>query len=432
MGFLPLILLCGYMVLILIRPMDWWEPLLGYELVNYTAIATFFVALPTVLERYRTVWSNVVQFKLALIFLIAASFSWLSRFWFGGTLMTFQELGKIIFFFALLLMMISNQRNWGIVLWCLLLCVAWLAVHAILQHHTGLGFGDKPPLTRWLDREEGIQVHQAIAFGTFEDPNDLCLILVVAIPLFYVQYKTLDNPAQKAIALAGVGLCSYGAWTTNSRGGVVAIFGMLASYAIVRTKGIRRYLLATAAISIVTVLAPSRFGRGLGGRDRSILWGDGLAMFKDNPLFGVGYKMFSEYASERKVTHNTYVHTLAELGLIGYVPFFLLFYVTLVQLRRAIRYKEILSPKDNLQLAGLFSALSGYFTGVYFLSRQYQHILYLILALAITAVHIICEKHGLREQVTGKQNHDLRWGTLWAVGSVVVIWITIRIVNAIS
>jgi O-antigen ligase len=307
-----------------------------------------------------------------------------------------------------------------------------MAINAILQHHQGRGFGDSEPLWRIRNRLTGEGVYQARGVGTFEDPNDLCLVLVVGISLFYAHFRLEPNPVWKAIALAGLALCGYGAWCTNSRGGIVAIFGMLAAYAIVRTKGLRRYLMAATAISIVTVLAPSRFGGSMVGRDRSILWGDGLAMFKANPLFGVGYGDFTSYSSEHLVAHNTYIHTLAELGIVGYLPLFLLLYLTMIQLRRTIQCKDLISKQDYFLLTGLFSALSGYFVGMYFLSRQYQHILYLMLSLAITAVHVIASRYGLTEKIFGQTRRDVRYGLLWGAASILVLWSSTRFVNAIS
>lgn len=422
-----------YIFLILVRPMDWWTPVLNWQLVTAAAIGTFAVGARIILDRFPIVWQRIPELKVAIAFLVAAMLSWASKFYIRGTQLVFEDLGRVMFFFVVVLTLTRSMREYRFLIWTFLFCAAWMSLHAALQHHTGIGFGGQPVRWRWRRTADGgTWVTQAVAFGTFDDPNDLCLVLIVAIPLFYVQYKTLPNPIHKAIALLGAVLTAYGAWCTNSRGGVVGIFGMVAAYAIARAKGIRRYVMAAVAISIVLVLAPSRFGGGMVGRDRSILWGEGLWMFKENPLFGVGYSDFSSYSSDHLVTHNTYIHTLAEMGLVGYLPLFLLFYLTMVHLRRVIRLRQAISADDYLLLTGLFAALSGYLTGLYFLSRQYQHILYLILALAITATYLISRDHGLYEQVYKPLGKDIRNGLVIGLTSVLVFWTTTRIVNALS
>jgi O-antigen ligase len=424
------LILAVYIAVILVRPMDWWEPILGWQLVTVGAVATFAVGWSVVLGRFRRIWREVPQLKLAIVFLVGTVLSWLPRLWFGGMQHTFQEFGKVIFFFVLLLTLVGSRHDYKFLLWAFLLSVGWMAIHAILQHHLGVGFGDQAPL--WRSRGDGEYVLQSIAFGTFNDPNDLCLVLVFAIPLFYVQFKTSLNPVQKLSSLAGVILCAYAAYCTNSRGGVVTVFGMLVAYTLARLKGMKRYLMGSAAVGLVTILAPSRFSGSMAGRDRSILWGDGLAMFKSSPLFGMGYGQFTDYSSEHLVAHNTYIHTLAELGLVGYLPLFLILYLTIVQLRRLIRLRNQIPHSEYLLLTGIFSALSGYFTGMYFVSRQYQHILYVVLSLAIILVYVLCENYGLKPQVFGTVKKDLRQGLLWGLGSVVVMWVTVRLVNAIS
>jgi O-antigen ligase len=426
------VLLGIYIAIILIRPMDWWAPLLGIELLTVMAVVTFFTGFPAVLGRFQLVWQRAPQVKLAVAFLLAAMLSWAARFWFAGAQTAFTDVGKVIFFFLLILLLTKDRRACYVLLWTFLLCIAWMAIHAILQQHTGAGFGNQEPRYHGRNPETGAYIRRAVAFGTFHDPNDLCLILVVGIPLFFAQYQIASNPIRKAIALTGAALCLFGAWATNSRGGVVAIFGMLTAYSLTRIKGIKRYLLAAVAISLVTILAPTRFAGGLKGKDRSTLWGEGLAYFKSNPLFGIGYNDFTTYSTDHLVAHNTYIHTLAELGLVGYLPLFLMLYLTMIQLRRLIRLKEHVSTQDHLLLCSIFSALVGYLTGIYFISRQYQHILYVLLAIAITTTHMICNQYNLYQHLRNSLRTDTIYGLFWGLASVIVIWFTVRAANALS
>jgi len=259
------------------------------------------------------------------------------------------------------------------------------------------------------------------------------LVLVVGIPLFYVLFKTSTNPIQKLFSISGAILSAYGAWCTNSRGGVVAAFGMIGAFVIVRLHGIKRYVTAAFGFSVVAVLAPSRFGGGgFIGKDRSALWGDGLNMFKTNPLFGVGYGAFINHTDRNQVAHNSFVHTLAEGGLVGYLLFFLLLYLTMVHLRRLINQQQMISKTDHQVLSGVFAALAGDFTAMYFISRQYQHIFYTLLAITIVLTYLTSIKYDLRSQVYEPAGRDIRKGLLWGLGSIGVLWVTVRIANQIS
>ena len=422
-----------YVIIIMIRPMDWWEPVFNWQFVSIGAILTGLVGAPTLMRRFKTVWQQVPQLKIALLFWFGLILSFASKLNFTGTLLVFQEFGKVIFFFVLLLILVENLRGVNTLLLALQVGIIFWAIHAILQHNTGFGFGNKPP-SRRIHSVTGEEIFQARAFGTFDDPNDLCLILVVGIPLFYVLFKTGANPLQKLFAVSGAILCPYAAWCTNSRGGVIAAFGMIGAFVIVSMRGIKRYLTVGFAFGIVSVLAPSRFsgGGGMSGRDRSELWGDGLNMFKSNPLFGVGYGQFQEVTSRAQIAHNSFINTLAEGGLVGYLPFFLLLYLTMLHLRRLINQKQIISKNDRQLLSGVFAAQAGDFTAMYFISRQYQHILYALLAITIVVTYLISHKYDLQDLVFGPVKKDIRTGLLLGLGSIVVLWITVRIANQIG
>ena len=432
---MAVLILAVYIVLILIRPMDWWEPVLKWQLVTIGAVAVFIVGMPKVLGRIRFVWETLPQMKMAVWFLIGAVFSWVPQFWFGGMQNAFVDVGKVIFFFLLILTLVNTPKDQRILLWTILFCVMWLSIHAIRQYIYGYGFGNQAPLPRLRDTEIGPEagyIFQSKAFGTFDDPNDLCTILVVAIPLFYIQLRAASNWVLKIISLGGVVMAAFAAWCTNSRGGVIAIFGMTATYVISRTTGYKRIITLAVAVTCITIVAPSRFGGGVTSKDRATLWGDGLAMFKDHPLFGVGYYNFQEYSSEGKVAHNTFIHTLAELGLFGYLPLFMMLYLTVLHLRRLINRRNLISRNDFVLAVGTYAALVGYLTGLYFVSRMYQHIFYIILGLSITTAYTISARYGLQEQVYGQSRKDLRRGLIWGLGSVVIMWVTVRLANMVG
>jgi len=428
---MPTFLLAIYTVLVLIRPMDWWEPILEWQLVTVAAIATLLVTFPQILEETGLLWRSLPEIKMGAGWVLGAVASYLPIFWLEGMSTIFQELGKIYVYFFLIYLLGRTPQGYRILLWAVLGSTIFMAIHAVLQHYRGVGFGNLAPLWRVRDPETGEGVWQARAFGTFEDPNDLCLVFIISIPLLYAEYKSASAPLLRGLALGAIPLLGYGVFLTNSRGGYLSILAMVSAYLMARTKGFKRWFLLAFSIFFLTVFAPSRFAAGfVGQQDRSILWGDGVAMFKANPFFGVGFYNFTEYSNEHKVAHNTYVHVLAETGIIGYVPFFLMIYFSVLHLRRAMNLGPLLAKQDRVQLAGIFSAAVGFYTALYFLSRQYVHITYIVTALVGVKAVGACRTPEMFNAVFTQTGKDWRNALLWALGSIGFMWVTIRIVNA--
>lgn len=420
-------LLCIYVALIFVRPMEWWAPMRGETLVLFAAAATMFAALPRLLNDHFVMW-RLPEVKLGLFLLMAASLSWLYPFWGTGIIDTFLDFGKIIFLYIMVVLLARYPKYFRWLLWTVVLCVAWMAIHGVLQAHTGAGFGNLRPFPR---REEGKIVYQIIAFGIFNDPNDLCLAFICVLPLLYALYRSSSSLVGRLAAAGIIPLALYGAWLTNSRGGVVGLLGMMGAYAMVRVKGIYRWIVISAGVLMVTVVAPSRFARGMSvDLGRVNAWGDGITAFKSYPIFGVGYGAFGDYSD--KVAHNSFIHTLTELGLFGYIPWFMLIALTLLHLRRAIALRENVTARDHFLLSGLFSALVGYLTAVYFLSRQYNPVLYIFLGLAIGQVWIACRDRENYLQVFGPIKQDMKRCFQLCIASIPVMWITVRIANSLG
>ena len=56
-------------------------------------------------------------------------------------------------------------------------------------------------------------------------------------------------------------------------------------------------------------------------------------MLKSKPVFGVGYGRFTEF--HRKVAHNSFVQTAAELGMLGAFVFIAIYDCSILHRRRA-------------------------------------------------------------------------------------------------
>lgn len=68
----------------------------------------------------------------------------------------------------------------------------------------------------------------------------------------------------------------------------------------------------------------------------------GLSTFMDNPFFGVGSNNFVVLFPGTGYTHNNYIEILANLGIVGFLPFYLMYFVLIKKIskisNKSIRY----------------------------------------------------------------------------------------------
>jgi O-antigen ligase len=139
-----------------------------------------------------------------------------------------------------------------------------------------------------------------------------------------------------------------------------------------------------AAIVALPVLA-------LGGRSdeaaaqstqqRYEAWAQGLTMWKQSPVFGVGAGQFGEH--HYLTAHNSFVLTLAETGFIGLVLFTTMIYISIKSLVVGLRELKDTPGAAAAQVWGM--ALLGSFVGALFsistLSFAYKSVLWIMFAL---------------------------------------------------
>src|SRR5258706_10680003 len=190
-------LLGVYIALIFIRPQEWIPEVKNWALVNYAALATLFSSMPRFLQDHQELWRRVPQVRVAIIMLFGVTFCYLPQMWLFGMRHTFQEFGKVVILYLLVVLLARNRPTFQMLLWIILLCVAWMAIHGVLEIHRGFGFGGQKPM--WRKSHEAYQI---VAYGIFDDPNDLCMVFVFTLPLLIAAYRTANNAITKSIALA--------------------------------------------------------------------------------------------------------------------------------------------------------------------------------------------------------------------------------------
>jgi O-antigen ligase len=216
--------------------------------------------------------------------------------------------------------------------------------------------------------------------GTLQDPNELALVIGIALPLalaFYDRRRSVARLLLVALAFAAIGACVY---FTQSRGGQLVFLSVLAVYFV------RRFGFARGALVGVVLALPVLFlgGRGGAGSDaesstleRLECWWVGLQLSRTSPIFGVGMGRFIEH--HYLTAHNSLILVLAELGLPGMLLWTSIVYVALKIAVRGMRPE--MAPVARTWALALLASTTGLVVGTFFLSFAYKDIFWIYIGL---------------------------------------------------
>ncbi len=252
--------------------------------------------------------------------------------------------------------------------------------------------------------------------GFFANASDfgvgMCIVFPVAGYLFFARESKLIRMllfASTLTFLAAILVC-------GSRG---ALVGALATGAAALLRNPRKsaalMMLVIVIVGIVYFLPEASKDRVESGmtwkqdgtaRHRIYLWKQGLKMFRDYPIFGVGPHNYSIVRFERYnendpnpgpfVSHSVYIEALTELGLIGLVPLVLLF-ILFFRLNTLTR-KHILATdpagKQNFYYClalGLDLGMIGFMASAAFVSVLYYPHIWLLLSLSASLHTVVVQ-----------------------------------------
>ncbi len=243
------------------------------------------------------------------------------------------------------------------------------------------------------------------AAGPIEDPNDFAYLMVCALPL--ACYLLTEQKSRRVIWATCCVLLTAATLATLSRGALVGL-AALAPWAVLT----RRVPLSGLLLGVVTVLsvagvafmlwAPLLNDRlSMKGRiadknvtAREALWTGAVMMAADRPLIGVGPGRFGLESpgyvrnnpiplGDNPVVHNSYLHVLAEIGLLGVIGFVGFLVSSWRLLARGRRRAISIGDRDGRRLATAMQAslVVAVVAGA-FLSEQFTTPFWMIGALA--------------------------------------------------
>lgn len=320
---------------------------------------------------------------LAAIVLSHLSHLDLDRAWEG-----FTDFGKVVLYYFLFTVVINSPARLRSYLGWIVAFALILTTIAMLEYHGYVDFPAVEPVgDNEIDPESGqtVTVYRLCSSGIYNDPNDLCLILLMGMLCCVYAATDRSRGLLRVAWLAPIGVFGYALMLTHSRGGFLAMIGSVAVLAEARFGWRRALPLLFIAIPAFVVLFAGRQTNistsDDTGQDRIQLWSAGLDLFRRSPLFGSGWGTYAEEVG--LVAHNSFVHGFAELGLFGGALFLNAFLEGVLAIRRlAGRDAEIGDPGLRHLRPYLLAMISAYCFGSLTISRNYVVPTYMTLGLA--------------------------------------------------
>lgn len=414
-----------FVALLYLRPIEAFAPELSpYRPMMFLSLATLAVSLASAFVGGAAA-ARRQPIGLLLAFAAAIALSQIWAGWAGGALTALGDFSISAILFVTTLINVNGMRRLRVSCAVLAACIVVQSAAAIAAYHTGF-MADKLVVQQSAgedaqaaapadalnpivpaDDKSGTRLWRVRSLGFFADPNDFAQGIVVALPFvaaLYLRRRALRDLL--LIVIPGAALL-YALFLTHSRGALVGLAGML-FFGASRAWGTARAAALLVVIGSAALVLNFTGGRAYADDDsasgRIDAWVQGLRMLQERPLFGVGYHNFTEY--NPLTAHNSYVLCFAELGLVGYIVWLGMLFVSARRINQAFALSPIGSD-ERRWASVLSSALVGFLACAFFLSRTYEPLLYHMLALCLAAAY--CTERILAPEAAAQLRMPVRW-----------------------
>ncbi len=380
-----------YMFLYYLRPTEWVPGIIGAPLLMVIGVVSLLIlGFGAVSRKFPNIFTGQIE-KTMFGLTAAVLLSHISHGYIGGAIDSFNKFLPTITGFLLVISYINSRQRLKLFIMLILGLTLFLAYEGWLQHTTGFAHGSLEALIENKEQLEGssIKVTRIRWYGVFNDPNDLGLALVLVIP-FLLNMLLQRNYMLPLLALPTIITAIY---YTNSRGTILAGLVGISSYFVIKYRSTKGVMIGIVFASALFLLGPSRMSSISAAEEsaygRIEAWYEAYQMFKSNPLFGVGYGAFTDYHD--LTAHNSFVLVMAELGFTGLFFFIGLFYFAYYWLWQNIMKNKSgqIYGVDLGLISAAYASLTGMMTSMFFLSRAYILLPFMMLALVISITRII-------------------------------------------
>ena len=401
-----------------VRPAELIPDVYGWPIYEFLVVACLCASFPQVFAQLsrNSLRDNPIT-ACVLGVLVAVVLSHLSHLYIWGARTWGWQFSKIVLYYLLLVATVNSaQRLRSFLRWLFLFILA-TAVLALLNFYGLVEFSSIGIL---VERGAASATGEVSAIprlrstGVFNDPNDLAMILAagaaIGLTAFLSAGSGLPFPGPylptsplgptacwssgsgflRFFWLPPVGVFLYGIYLTQSRGGLLSLLASLGTVFYFRWGWKRALLFGALATALLFAVAKGRItslsqALEVGtGQSRVQIWAEGLRLFRQRPVFGIGTGNYAEEVG--LVAHNSFLQCFAELGFFGGAMFLGAFAAALVMLYRLWRgpLSSVLRPL-HLSISAILVA---FIVSMLSLSRPYVVPGYLVLGLATALVAV--------------------------------------------
>jgi probable O-glycosylation ligase (exosortase A-associated) len=240
------------------------------------------------------------------------------------------------------------------------------------------------------------------------DPNYFAASALLCLPLAFYFARSSTWRWMRWYCAAAVLLILAGITVSASRGGLLGLIVIVPFMIWHSKRRVLTFILVLALVGAFLVFMPTsgldrlrQTRTGDGAEEvRITLWKAAWKMFRDNPITGVGYTRFRDYAPrylDRDVgtgylVHNQYLELLAEMGLPGllaYLGVLVGTWVALGRMRRDARHAGAAFLVDAA--SGIQIGLIGYAVAVFFLSANFLRLSWFMVAVTASMQVLVAD-----------------------------------------
>ncbi|MEQ9620238.1 MAG: O-antigen ligase family protein [Deltaproteobacteria bacterium] len=250
--------------------------------------------------------------------------------------------------------------------------------------------------------------------GLWGDQNEFAAILLVLIPISLTLFYISKNRVLKIILAFYSVVLLIGFVLTYSRGGFTA-FGVMIILGLFKlVKGQNRTKILAIAIpclivafiafyytfadefitrmETLRVLESPESVRAESSLARRYYYYFELSpkLFIEHPILGVGYRGFQFHNIYNQITHNTFLEVLTGTGLLGFIPFIMILFLTWKELRRVEFIAQ--NNENQIYLTSYANALElgflSYLVAGLFISLDIDKMMWLSITLSAVLMNI--------------------------------------------
>ena len=244
------------------------------------------------------------------------------------------------------------------------MALSFSALLVVLWGYFQYIFGIDTADMKWVDPEKFPELKNRV-FSTLENPNVLAGYLDVFICLALGVLAKVNTRSQKLIILIAIIMLGACLAMTYSRGAYLSIVIVFIVYGVIQDWRVLALFLIVSAglfifdssfvhrLSSIFELTDSSQGLRVG------IWVSTLAMIADHPFIGIGWGAFKDvypnYDYYLKGTdvliyhaHNIYLQYAAEIGIVGALVFFWIFFGTMMTTLELGNNEKYQALKDKL------------------------------------------------------------------------------------